>query len=127
MKEKELFDYLKTKYYPDLFKSESEFDTFDCQSDRHRIYAELKTRHTFYDRLIIEKAKYEALMIGALRLSYTPLYINSTPMGVISFDMNKMGEPAWEEKWLPATTEFNKKNHRTKTVGFLDVSMGNVI
>jgi hypothetical protein len=55
MREPELFEWLRDNFYPDLAKSESEFDGFDCQSDEHKLFIELKSRKTHYDELLIEK------------------------------------------------------------------------
>ena len=77
LKEPQLFDYLKEFHYPDLRKSEDEFDTFDCISDEFRMYIELKSRNTHYDDLLIEETKYRALMMSAANYGLVPWYINA--------------------------------------------------
>lgn len=124
MNEQQLFDWLKTNHYPDLFRSESEFDGFDCISNEHKLFIELKSRKTHYDELLIEKYKYDFLMSEAGKLSYTPCYINHTPQGVYFFDLELMLKSEynmkWQDKWLPVTTEFANTNNRIKKIGLLD-------
>ena len=124
LKEPELFDYLKEFHYPDLEKSEGQFDSFDCISQERRHYIELKSRNTHYPTLLIEQAKYEALIISAGQLGLYPWYINSTPDGVWGFDLSKLPVPDWADKWLPTTTEFSRKGNRNKLVGFIAVEEG---
>lgn len=53
-----------------------------------------------------------------------PFYINSTPEGVWSFDLDK-ADVRWEEKEnLPTTTDFDNKEKVTKLVGFLPIKEG---
>lgn len=127
MKELELFEYLKDKLYPDLVKSEGEYDSFDCISKSSKSYIELKCRNTHYLTLLIEFVKYEHLMLTAVDLGYTPYYINSTPVAIYSFDLSSIEQPVWEEKWLPSTTEFTNKSNRTKLVGFLSIDKAVII
>ena len=117
MKEQDLFDHLKGGWYPDLVKSENSFDTFDCISEEHKQYIELKCRHTHYPDLLIEEMKYRRLINQAGPL--TPYYINSTPEGVYGFDLSRVPEPAWQERRMPATTEFSNTRKIMKLVGFL--------
>ena len=124
LKEPELFDYLKEFYYPDLVKSDSKFATFDCISDEHKLYIELKSRNTHYDDLIIEKIKYEAIVQAATFLNYSATYINSTPQGMWSFDLSSMPEPQWSDRWLPQNTEFSNRGNKTKVVGYLHIKDG---
>jgi hypothetical protein len=103
VKEQELFDYLKGTHFPDLEKSEGVYDSFDCSTNEKNLYIELKCRHTHYPDLLIEEMKYRRLINQAGSL--TPYYINSTPVGVYAFDLSRVPEPAWSEKWMPTTTE----------------------
>ena len=124
MKETELFDYLKDKHFPDLVKSESTFDSFDCVAHNKGLYIELKCRHTHYPELLIEKSKYERLRLEATFNNLDPWYINSTPDGVWGFDLSRVPEPAWEERWMPTTTEFANTSKKTKVVGFIHIDYG---
>lgn len=117
MIEAELFDYLKDKHFPDLEKSEGTFDHFDCTTIEKNLYIELKCRHTHYPDLLIEQKKYRRLMNEAG--SMVPYYINSTPEGIYAFDLSRVPEPSWSEKWMPITTEFVDTRKTMKLVGFL--------
>jgi hypothetical protein len=123
MKEQDLFDYLRGNYYPDLEKSE-EFDNWDCISVKEKMFIELKSRRTHYPDLLIEESKYQGLIMAAGIRSLTPWYINATPEGVWGFDLSKIPQPKWEDKWLPVTTEFDNKNKRNKLVGFFKLEDG---
>jgi hypothetical protein len=128
MNEQELFNWLKDNHYPDLERSESEFDGFDCQSNKSKLFIELKSRKTHYDELIIEKYKFDFLVTEGGKLSYTPCYVNSTPQGVYFFDLDSILKSEldmkWQDKWLPTTTEFANTNNRVKKIGLLDVKWG---
>jgi hypothetical protein len=117
VREQELFDYLKGSHFPDLIKSEGTFDHFDCTTDDKNLYIELKCRHTHYPDLLIEEMKYRRLLTQAG--ARIPYYINSTPQGIFAFDLSRVPEPAWADKWMPATTEFKDTRKIMKLVGFL--------
>lgn len=117
MREQGLFDYIKGAHFPDLQKSENTYDHFDCTSAEKNLFIELKCRATHYPDLLIEQIKYRRLINEAGTL--TPYYINSTPEGVYAFDLSRVPEPAWSEKWMPITTEFADTRKIMKLVGFL--------
>ena len=48
-------------------------------------------------------------------------YINSTPEGIFSFNLNKIEEPNWWTEELPATTDFNRSQRINKEVGYLNI------
>ena len=124
MSEEELFDQL-SELIPDLKKAENEYSTFDCTSEILNAYIELKCRHTHYSTLLIEKSKYDRLIDEARSKLMAPLYINSTPEGVWSFNLNKFDDLVWtDQDNLPATTEFDNKEKVTKLVSFLPVEKG---
>ena len=124
LKEPELFAFLKEFYYPDLEMSTDKFSKHDCISSKHKVYIELKSRNTHYDDLLIEKIKYDAILEAARILKLKPLYINSTPEGMWSFNISSMPQPKWEDRWLPAKTEFPSGGNKTKVVGYLHVKDG---
>ena len=124
LKEPELFSYLKEFYYPDLEPSDDKFSKYDCISKDAKVYIELKSRNTHYDDLLIEKIKYDAIFEQALALKHLPYYINSTPQGVWAFDLTALDEPVWEDRWLPAKTEFPNGGNKTKVVGYLHIKDG---
>jgi len=121
MKEADLFDYLKGTHFPDLLKSEGVYDSFDCISEEKQSYIELKCRHTHYSDLLIEQSKYVRLIDEAGIRVLDPWYINSTPKGIYAFDLSRVPEPAWEERWMPTTTEFANTSKKIKLVGFLKI------
>jgi hypothetical protein len=124
MSEEELFDQL-SELIPDLKKAENEYSTFDCTSEILNAYIELKCRHTHYSTLLIEKSKYDRLVTEARSKLMAPLYINSTPEGVWSFNLDKFDDLVWtDQDNLPATTEFDNKEKVTKAVSFLPIEKG---
>ena len=124
MKEQDLFDFLKADLYPDLVKSPGIYDAFDCISEAAGHYIELKCRYTHYPTLLIEEMKYRKLITQAAERDLVPFYINSTPLGVFSFDLMDIPEPEWVSHWMPATTEFSRSNKVSKLVGYLPIEEG---
>jgi hypothetical protein len=121
MKELELFNYLQESLYPDLVKSEGIYDSFDCISQQAGHYIELKCRHTHYPTLLIEEMKYRKLIIQSAERDLIPFYINSTPLGIYSFDLMDIPEPEWYNQTMPVTTEFENQEKIIKSVGYLDI------
>ena len=121
MKELELFNYLQESLYPDLVKSEGIYDSFDCISQQAGHYIELKCRHTHYPTLLIEEMKYRKLITQSAERDLIPFYINSTPLGIYSFDLMDIPEPEWVIHWMPATSEFDNRSEIEKLVGYLDI------
>ena len=119
MNEQQLFDHLKTHLYPDLVKSEGMYDSFDCISEKAGHFIELKCRQTHYLDLLVEQIKYRALIEQAVSRNLLPFYINSTPLGIYSFDLTDLPEPEWVTHLMPATTEFDNKAKVLKVVGYL--------
>jgi hypothetical protein len=121
MIEVELFEYLKESLYPDLVKSPGIFDSFDCISQQAGHYIELKCRHTHYPTLLIEEIKYRKLITQSAERDLIPFYINSTPLGIYSFDLMDIPEPEWVTHWMPVTSEFDNRSKIEKLVGYLDI------
>ena len=121
MNEELLFTFLREGLYPDLVKSEGIFDTYDCISRQAGHYIELKCRARHYDTLLIEEMKYRKLITQAAERDLVPYYINSTPLGIYSFDLMDLPEPVWYVQYLPATTEFEKIGKVDKLVGYLPI------
>ena len=124
MKEADLFAYLKDNLYPDLVKSPGIFDTFDCSSAFAGHYIELKCRNTHYPTLLIEQIKYRKLITQSAERDLIPYYINSTPLGIYSFDLMDLPEPEWFVQKMPVTTEFENVSKIDKWVGYLDIEEG---
>jgi hypothetical protein len=121
MREEELFNYLRESLYPDLVKSPGIFDTYDCTSAKAGHYIELKCRHTHYPTLLIEEVKYRKLITQSAERDLIPFYINSTPLGIYSFDLMDIPEPEWVTHRMPVTSEFANKSKVDKLVGYLSV------
>ena len=121
MKEQELFDKLKQEIYPDLEKSPGIYDAFDCISQKARHYIELKCRYTHYPTLLIEEMKYKKLITQAAERDLYPMYINSTPLGIYSFDLMDLPEPEWVTHKMPKTSEFANRSKVDKLVGYLSI------
>ena len=120
MKEQDLFEYLVNNYYPDLVKAKKKMSRWDCYSPEtsHRI--ELKCRATHYDTLILEKKKYDAMLLKCNDNLDIPIYINSTPKGIYSFNLFEI-KPNWEVKYLKKTTTFTNNNQIAKEIAMLPV------
>ena len=122
MNEELLFAFLREGLYPDLVKSEGIFDAYDCISKQAGHYIELKCRAVHYNTLLIEEMKYRKLITQAAERDLIPYYINSTPLGIYSFDLMDLPEPEWYTEVMPVSTEFENKNKVYKLVGYLDIS-----
>ena len=121
MNEELLFAFLREGLYPDLVKSEGIYDSYDCISRQAGHYIELKCRATHYDTLLIEEMKYRKLITQAAERDLVPYYINSTPLGIYSFDLMDLPEPVWFSHQMPATTEFDRAEKVEKLVGYLPI------
>ena len=120
MNELILFDFLKFNLYPDLERAPGIYDAFDCTSQKAGHFIELKCRQSHYSTLLIEQMKYRKLIEQAYHRELLPFYINSTPLGIYSFDLTEIDEPYWFVREMPATTKFDNKQTVEKVVGFLD-------
>jgi hypothetical protein len=114
MIEKELFIIMKT-LIPDLEQME-EFSYYDCYSKYHKAHIELKCRKTHYDNLMIEKIKYDKLK------KVNSWYINSTPIGIYSFNIQEIEEPKWSDVMMPITTEFGNNKQIIKSIGLININ-----
>ena len=123
-KEVDLFNWLKENIYLDLVKSKNQMSRWDCYSSTagHRI--ELKCRKKHYDTLLLEKKKYDAMISETTKHLDTPIYINSTPEVIYSFNLFFI-KNVWEVNYLnPATTQFANRNRIPKEVTYLKTTDG---
>lgn len=118
--EEQLFDWLKEFVYFDLVKAKNQMSRWDCYSPKFKHRIELKCRRKHYPTLLIEKSKYDAMIFESGKHSDVPMYINSTPEGIYSFDLHQI-EPEWIFKSLRATTQFANNKNVVKKVAFLDI------
>jgi len=119
-REKDLFDWLSKNYYNSLVNSKNPISRWDCYDINTRNRIELKCRRTHYNTLILEKSKYDALILESDKNFDIPIYINSTPKGIYLFNLNNIN-PTWFTKSLPATTEFKKRIWIKKEITELEV------
>lgn len=120
-KEKQLFNFLKKHFIPDL-KSTGDMERFDCFSDAYKLNIELKCRQKHYNDLILEKKKLDGILERSNNMGMLPVYVNSTPLGVWAFYLtNRKYE--WTLRELPKTTEWNKDTIK-KQVTYLNISQG---
>lgn len=120
-KEIDLFNYLVENYYPDLVKAKNQMSKWDCYSPAtmHRI--ELKCRQKHYDTLLLEKKKFDAMILECSKHLDIPIYINSTPKGIYLFNLYLI-EPDWEvNNKNPATTQFSNTQRIEKEVTYLNI------
>jgi hypothetical protein len=121
-KEIDLFNYLKENVYFDLVKSKNQMSRWDCYSPAtgHRIELKCRTRH--FDTLLLEKKKYIAMIEECEKHLDIPIYINSTPKGVFSFNLHNI-EPTFETNTKnPATTQFYNTQRIEKEVAYLEIN-----
>jgi len=121
-KEIDLFNWLKENVYPDLVMAKSPISKWDCYSPKTGHRLELKCRRKHYDTLLIEKKKYDSMIQEFDKHLDTPMYFNSTPNGIYSFNLNLI-TPNWEiNDKNPATTYFTKNEKISKEVAYLEIS-----
>ena len=116
--ENELFEYIKKNYMPDLELAEDKYSPYDCYSKKHKCVIELKCRRTHYDTLFMEKAKWLKLMALGCQVRY----INSTPKGIYSFNLNTL-DTKWVDRTMKKQTDFSNNETVVKKVMEIDISL----
>ena len=116
LNEKKLFNLLKNNLVPDLEQTD-QFNPADATSNKLNLSIELKCRNKHYSYLVIERNKYNKLI-----LNEKSRYICSTPLGIFSFNLKKIKEPVWFDQWLPDTYHFHTPELTLKQVGYLDIN-----
>ena len=116
LNENKLYNLLKENLIPDL-KQTDQFNPADATSNKLNLSIELKCRSNHYSTLLIEKKKYDNLIIHP-----KCRYIVSTPLGIFSFNLKKIKEPIWFEQSLPDNYHFHKPELILKEVGYLDIN-----
>ncbi|MCS5549901.1 MAG: hypothetical protein NZ811_00085 [Gammaproteobacteria bacterium] len=125
MIEKELLEVLNDKFDLELESTcDDEFCRYDAHNDKYM--AELKCRRAHYDTQLIEYDKLDFIKNAADSLAKDFLYCVSTPNGVYVFNVSSLCRDEynfkWENKYLPATSDFGKSYHKTKKVGYIDIN-----
>jgi len=116
LNENKLYNLLKENLIPDLEQTD-QFNPADATSSKYNLSIELKCRSNHYSTFLIEKKKYDNLILNS-----KCRYIVSTPLGIFSFNLKKIKEPVWFEQWLPDTYHFHKPELTLKQVGYLDIN-----
>jgi hypothetical protein len=119
--ESDLFDWLSKNYYQTLVNSKNPISRWDCYDINTANRIELKCRKKHYNTLILEKSKYDAMLLECEKHLDIPIYINSTPEGIYLFNLLNI-EPNWFIKSLPATTHFKKRMWVKKEITELNVT-----
>jgi hypothetical protein len=122
MEEAQLFQILKNKLFPDLLKAKNQMSRWDCYSPLKKYRIELKCRKAHYPTLLLEKKKYDAMILECSKHNDIPLYINSTPKGIFIFNLLKI-TPIWEiNSKNPASTHFGNYDKVPKEVCYLNIA-----
>ena len=120
-KEADLIEWLKENIYPDLVKAKNQMSRWDCYSPEAHHRIELKCRRKHYDTLLIERGKYEAVLLESKKHLDIPIFIASTPEGVFSFNLLIVNFE-WEvNSRNPRTTQFGGNERVTKEVAYMNV------
>jgi len=116
--EKQLFQLMK-EYLPQLIdlNENDQYSATDWYLPTENSHWECKCRKEHYNGLVIEKKKYNAII--NLDKIY---YINSTPKGIYVFDLKKIEEPSWFDKYMNKTTEFGEQIKIQKDSGLIHIS-----
>jgi len=125
MREKELFDFLKTNYLPDLELAKDKFCFYDCYSKENKLIIELKCRREHYDTLMLEKYKYNKLIQYSSQAEIR--YITYTPKGIYSFNINELKDINWTSGTMPMTTDFNRSQKIKKEFTMLSLDIAKVL
>ena len=126
-KEQDLFLFLKENIYKDLVKSKNQMSRWDCYSPQFKHRIELKCRTAHYDNMLLEKKKYDAMILECEKHLDIPVYINSTPRGVYFWNLLKIN-PDWETNHKnPASTHFSLRYKVSKEVTYLKIQPENIL
>jgi len=121
MNELLLFNLLKEKLIKDLEHTD-QFNPTDGTSIINELSIELKCRSAHYRYLMIEKNKYDKLILSknARYINSIPVYPYENTFEVYSFNIKKLPEPRWSWRFCKETTEFGPVKYVRKLVGMLD-------
>ena len=123
-----MIEELNTKIFYDdpCRKIHEEFSSMDIENTNY--IQELKNRKNSperYNGSLIEKKKYDFLVTQGKVLDKIPGYVCRFDDGsYYAWNLKKLPEPTWYEKWLPDNTEFGNTVFVWKTVGDLILKDG---
>jgi len=122
MNEKELLTLVNVEYKLNLEPTTDTYCRWDAESTEYIV--ELKARRAHYDTQIIEYKKLEAVKYAADSSDREALYITSTPIAIMVFNVSALCEEEynfnWENKRLPSHTDFGKCAWVDKKVGYIN-------
>ena len=121
--EKQLFEFVKNNFMPDLVSTYKNNGKIDCHSDEYMLSVELKCRRKHYSELLLERKKYNSMIERSKLLKTKPVYINSTPLGVWAFYLDNY-KFDWEERSLPRNTAWSNTGWMKKQVTYLNIDQG---
>ena len=128
VRQQKMMEELNTKvFFKDpCRKLYEEYSSMDLENATYK--QELKNRNNSpqrYDGSLIEKKKYDFLMTQGKVLDKIPGYVCRFDDGsYYAWNLKKLPEPSWYEKWLPDNTEFGNTIFVWKTVGDLILKDG---
>lgn len=127
MNEAQLLTKIQDTFHWDITKTEDTYCRWDAESPDYLV--ELKARRAHYNTQIIEYSKLESLMDEAGKQEKTVMYIASTPNIILVFNISELCSQEynfnWENKRLPAQTDFGNKQWKDKKVGYIDNNKAN--
>lgn len=121
MKEQILFNLIKSKLVPDL-ESTDEFNPTDGISKEKNLVIELKCRNAYYRFLLIEKKKYDKLLLHK-NSRYINSILNGDKVEIYSWNVKKLKDLNWHWRSMPETTEFGRKSWIQKEVALIDINL----
>tara|TARA_R100000742_G_C4268152_1_gene86476 strand:+ start:339 stop:770 length:432 start_codon:yes stop_codon:yes gene_type:complete len=119
--ESDLFNQIKKSNYVDLVQSDNNMSRWDCYSKHSNHRIELKCRTSHYNELLIEKSKYDYMVIKGHENLEIPMYICSTPKGIFCFNLFKI-EPKWVVQEHNKTTHFKDNKKIEKIIGHMSIN-----
>ena len=122
--EQEIIDQLNSLYpkMQPLVLAEDPFSSYDAYNDKYIV--EIKSRDAQYPSWIIEREKFAANIDVAVKEGKQFVYLTEYRGKIITWNINTMVKNVnfnieWEERLMPATTEFENNNPVFKQVGHL--------
>tara|TARA_S200002703_G_scaffold92782_1_gene80185 strand:+ start:4248 stop:4667 length:420 start_codon:yes stop_codon:yes gene_type:complete len=129
--EQEIVEQLN-KLYPKmqpLILATDPFCSYDASNSKYIV--EIKSRDTQYPSWIIEREKFAANVDVAVETGKQFVYLTEYNGKIITWNINRLIKNInfsleWEQKLMPATTEFENNNAVFKQVGHLYESDGRI-
>ena len=118
--EKQLFELMSTRYTGLIdLTIDNPTSLIDWYLPSSNTYMEAKCRKKHYETIIIQKDKWDVLI-----QKESSWYVDSTPNGIWYFDIHKIEEPNWREKYLPQSQQFYSQGDIIKIIGEIPINTG---